>query len=341
MEFLADLHLHSRFARATSKELTLPNIANWARTKGIDLVGIPDFTHPVWLKEVEKQIEPYKESGGKESGFYILSELGETSPKLVFSTEISAIFSRNGNSYRIHLLVISPSLEVAKEINKALRKLGRLDADGRPIFGKDIILIAKTLFDVSPVVILIPAHIWTPWFSLFGSRSGFDSLEVAFGEYAERIPAVETGLSSDPAMNWRVSQLDKKAIVSFSDAHSLTKLGRELTRFEGDLCWKTLRDMKVTGTIEFYPEEGKYYQTGHRKCGVSHSPKETAKYGTACPICGKNLTVGVMQRVEELADRSVKDLKLKSVHGWVLSSKRPPFLRLVPLAEVIAQAGGG
>lgn len=351
MEYLSDLHLHSRFARATSKQLDLPTLVAWAKTKGLNLIGIPDFTHPKWIKEIRDQI--INEEG---TGLYRLKDdSSEASVKMVFCTEISAIFSRGSKSHRIHLLVLAPSLKAVKEIIRSLSTLGKLGSDGRPVFGKDIVRLIRAINEACPKCILIPAHIWTPWYSLFGSRSGFDSLEEAFGEHADKIAAVETGMSSDPSMNWRVSALDNKNIVSFSDAHSVYTMGREATIFEGEFSWKGLSEAlttspkskakaraKITGTVEFYPEEGKYHFTGHRKCEVIQSPEETEKFGELCPICSRALTVGVMHRVEQLADRSEEELKLKKVHGWIKSEKfeRPPFLRIIPLNEVIAQALG-
>jgi len=355
MDYFADLHLHSRFARATSKSLTLPLLVAEAEKKGIGLLAIPDYTHPVWLKEVERQIVQ------EANGFYSLKDEGKVDKPtnrakthLVFSTELTLYFRRNEKGYRMHLLVIAPNLEAVKEINKVLAPLGNLNSDGRPIFSKDVILIVKTLFAVCPDVIVIPAHIWTPWFSLFGSRSGFDHFEDAFGEYSGAIPAVETGASSDPSNNWRVGELDNKNLVSFSDAHSTFTLGREMTLFRGDFSYTSFRtalfdnpvsplstDSKITGTIEFYPEEGKYHYSGHRKCAVVQSPAETKKYGSICPVCGKKLTLGVLHRIEELATRPTAKLQLESKDGWVSSKafpQRPPFCHMVPLSEVIAQA---
>lgn len=358
MEYFADLHLHSRFARATSKSLTLPNIAVAAEEKGIDLIAIPDYTHPVWLYEVEKQIELEKKTG-----FYVLRQgvnpsrnkvKGHRRVRFVFSTEVSTIFSRSNKVYRTHLLIIAPELSAVKEINKALGTLGNLKADGRPMFGKDVILIIRTVLSACKEAIIVPAHIWTPWFSLFGSRSGFNSFSEAFSEYADRLPAVETGESSDPSNNWRVGDLDDKNLVSFSDAHSLYTMGREMTIFSGPFTYQGFAGAilakpkspltagsKISGTIEYYPEEGKYHYSGHRKCNVVHSPAETRKYGTICPVCGKSLTLGVMHRIEELATRSVQELKLDVKDGWVSSSTldyRPHYRRTVPLIETIAQA---
>lgn len=358
MKYYADLHLHSRFSMATSKELTLPNIAAVAEKKGIDLIAIPDFTHPKWLKEVEPQI-----NFDKTSGFYELSSSRKSAGsaqnkkvKFLFCAEISAVFSRGEKTHRVHLLVIAPGLREAKEINRALSVLGRLDLDGRPVFGKDIILIVRSILAACPEAVLIPAHIWTPWFSVFGSRSGFDSFEEAFGEYSDKLMAVETGESSDPSNSWRVSDLDNKNLVSFSDAHSLYTLGREMTVFSGEFSFDGLRvailalpksplstGPKIDGTIEYYAEEGKYHYSGHRKCGVSQSPIETKKYGSLCPVCGKPLTLGVMHRVEELADRTAEDLEIETKNSWIKSKTldyRPGFTRAVPLIEIIAQAKG-
>jgi len=353
MLFTADLHIHSRFARATSRSITLPSIVEWAKLKGIDLIAIPDYTHPVWLKEVEPQIEE------DDTGFYVLkSDQDLIRTHLVFSTELSCIFNRGDKNYRIHFILVAPDLPSVKRINQALSIEGNLDIDGRPtFFGKDIVVLLDRIFNACPDCIVFPAHIWTPWFSLFGSRSGFNSFEECFKKFSDSINAVETGESSDPAMNWRVKQLDKKIIVSFSDAHSQINIGREATVFEGEFSFAGLRDAlsgnnsedemrkkqkkaRVVSTIEFYPQEGKYHYTGHRNCGVVYSPEDTKKYGVECPICHKPLTVGVMHRVEELAERSIDELGIKEENGLVTSTtlNRSPYRRFIQLHNVIAQA---
>lgn len=329
MKLVADLHFHSKYSRATSREMNLENIAMWSRFKGIDVLGTSDFTHPLWFGELEQKLEETEE------GFYRLKGKSD-SPFFVLSSEISCIYSKNGRLRKIHIVILAPSLEDARKINNALTGRGNLFSDGRPILGMDAKELAQLVLDASPGAIIIPAHIWTPWFSLFGANSGFDTAEECFEDLIPQIFALETGLSSDPQMNWRLSQLDKMAIVSSSDAHSLSKLGREATVFDISPNFSSMRQAlknsregeKILYTIEFYPEEGKYHYTGHRNCNVVQSPEETKEKGATCPVCGKRLTVGVMHRVEQLADRS-SDYQ---------DENRPPYKSLVPLLEVIAES---
>lgn len=357
MKFVADLHLHSKYSRACSPSLTLENLAVWAAKKGIQVVATSDWTHPAWLSELKNKL---KQSN---NGLYELKNSEHSSQnselqKVYFlpSTEISSIYTQGGKQRRIHNLVFVPDLATAEKINKQLENSGaNLKSDGRPIIGMSAKDLAKLVLDVDSRSLIIPAHVWTPWFSIFGSQSGFDTIEECFGEMSDYIFAIETGLSSNPAMNWRVADLDGKQILSFSDAHSLEKLAREATVFDGELSYDGIyqaitnqitdnsqQKTKIAFTVEFYPEEGKYHYTGHRNCGVKHSPEETARLGTTCPVCGKKLTVGVMHRVEELATKTVDDLKLVS-NDFVKSatqSWRPPYKMFVPLAEIIAQSLG-
>jgi uncharacterized protein (TIGR00375 family) len=366
-KFIADLHLHSQYSRAVSERMILFEMAQWGVYKGIDLLGTADFTHPLWFRELQSGLE----EAGK--GLYQLKQRGEikgtvaqkedTDRELRFllSTELSCIYSQDSQQRRIHLVVLAPSLETVEKINQALASKGiKLMSDGRPIMGMSAQQLMGLILAIDENCIFIPAHIWTPWYSLYGSRSGFDSIEECFGEFADNVTAIETGLSSDPAMNWRIAELENRAIVSFSDAHSPEKLGREATIFEGELSyqgvvealrWPFLRQpkkplTKVVGTIEFYPEEGKYHYTGHRNCNIRHSPQDSVRLGTTCPVCGKPLTVGVMHRVEELAS---KDWDLKSETQtsdvgvrWIQypGKKHPPYVMLVPLMEIIAEAKG-
>lgn len=339
MEIIADLHLHSKYSRAVSQQMVIPEIAKWAKMKGISLMGTADWTHPLWLRELKENLEEagegvYRYKDGPKDVFFLLS------------TEISSIYTQNNRPHRIHNMVFAPNFSVVEEINKQLRSRGvNLLSDGRPVTGLSSIEICELVFSVSKDCLIIPAHVWTPWYSLYGSRSGFDSIKECFGEFTDRIYAIETGLSSDPAMNWRVKELDVKSIVSFSDAHSPAKLGREATVFEvGDqrpvISYQQIREAivqsPVTGqrppfiayTIEFHPEEGKYHYTGHRNCGVKQSPEETKKLGATCPVCGRRLTVGVMHRVEELARRPAD----------YLPGNRPSYKMLVPLMEILAEA---
>ncbi len=351
MKIIADLHFHSKYSRAVSQQMVLPEIGRWARLKGIDLVTTSDFTHPLWLREIKANLE---ETG---EGIYRLK--GQEKPLFLLTTEISSIYTQNGKLRRIHNLVFAPSLLEAEKIETELARRGNVMSDGRPIFGLSARDLAALILDTSPQALIVPAHAWTPHFSLYGSESGFDSLSECFGDMAKNIYAIETGLSSDPAMNWRIEELDNRSIISCSDAHSGAKLGREATVFEIDDI-KKLRyeDIKkaiiqssnhlinqspnIAYTIEFYPEEGKYHYTGHRNCGVRQSPEETSRLGETCPVCGKHLTVGVMHRVEQLASRNVEGKMDNSELGirWVKhpEDRRPPYVMSVPLLEILAES---
>ena len=326
--FLADLHIHSRYSRATSKEMTIPTLAKAASAKGLDVIATGDFTHPDYFSELQELLEPAEE------GLYVFRELPE-GPRFVLSAEVSNIFSQGDKrNRRVHTVILAPSLEVAAEINQALAPLGNLEADGRPVFGFPVKELVKILRHISPEIIVIPAHVWTPWYSLFGAFSGFDSVEECFEEETPFIYALETGLSSDPPMNWRLSALDRFTLVSNSDAHSPGKLGREANAFYRPLSYpammKALREDALAFTIEFFPEEGKYHFDGHRSCGVLLAPEETRRHGGRCPVCGEPLTVGVMHRVEELADRP----------AGFKPPQKPPAVHLVPLIEIVAEALG-
>ncbi|QJA05795.1 DNA helicase UvrD [Thermosulfurimonas marina] len=327
--YLADLHVHSRFSRATSREMTVPVLSRVAREKGLGLVGTGDFTHPEYFRELGEYLE-----AAPEEGLYVFREDPE-GPRFILSAEISLIFSWRGKgNRRLHLLLLAPSLEVVREINLALSRLGDLSADGRPTLGTPAREVVRLLRGISPEIAVIPAHAWTPWYSLFGSFSGFDSVEECFEEESEHIWALETGLSSDPEMNWRISALDRFTLVSNSDAHSPAKLGREANAFWYPMSYpeilRALKSGNLAFTVEFYPEEGKYHFDGHRACGVLFSPAETRAHGGKCPVCGGELTVGVMHRVEELADRP---------EGFRPPGK-PLSVHLVPLEEIIAEALG-
>jgi len=327
MRLIADLHIHSRYSRATSPSIDLPTLSRAARDKGIDVLGTGDFTHPEWFKILKGGLAP------EGNGLYTHDGI-----RYLVSGEISAVWSQDGRVRKVHLLVLSPSLDDASRINRELSLLGNLAADGRPIFGASAERLLEAIYNASPDAEVIPAHAWTPWFSVFGSRSGFDSLDECFGPYTERIFAIETGLSSDPPMNWRVSALDRIALVSNSDAHSTANLGREATIFDLPepsyeaiiAAVKGTGRGRLTGTIEFFPQEGKYHYDGHRACGVVMSPAEAIRANDRCPVCGRPLTDGVMHRVEDLADRP----------AGFSSSGRPPFYSVVPLPEIIAQALG-
>ncbi len=337
--YLIDLHIHSRYSRATSKEMDLPNIEKWAMLKGITVVGTGDFTHPEWFMALTDQLER------AENGLYRLkaefrkpdTEIPPSCRKDVFfipTVEISSIYKRGGRLRKVHNLIIMPDLESVSKFNKALAKIGNLSADGRPILGLDSKDLLEIMLNISENSIFIPAHAWTPHFSVFGSKSGFDSLEECFGDLTPHIKAIETGLSSDPPMNWRLSALDNILLVSNSDAHSPTKLGREVNIISGTPSYKAIYNAIMgydgdlfQGTIEFYPEEGKYHFDGHRRCQVRLSPKETIANNLLCPKCGQRVTIGVMHRVEELADRD---------DGYIPENAKY-FERLVPLQEVLSE----
>jgi len=345
MQYIADLHIHSKYSRACSKQLEPGQIAKWCERKGIDIVSTSDFTHPAWFRELQESLEP------AERGLYKLKGSNNKTRFLV-STEISCIYKRGGKCRRIHLCLWMPSLEDAEKFTKVLAGRGcNISSDGRPILGIDSEEILKIALDINPDSMVIPAHAWTPWFAVFGSKSGFDTLEECFGENAKYIYAIETGLSSDPAMNWRLSGLDNIALVSNSDAHSLEKLGREANVFEFsrqpdyfDIAGaiKEKDKNKFLSTIEFFPEEGKYHMDGHRDCKVCLTPEETKKAGNLCPKCKKPLTIGVMNRVSSLADRTIKQVSPLSVRGGQegldnIIKNKIPYKSVVPLQEIIAE----
>ena len=307
--YFADLHIHSRFSRATSRDCDLPHLDWWARRKGITLIGTGDFTHPAWRAELRDQLEPAGE------GVYALRShlrLAEgapgPTPRFVVSGEISCIYKHHGRTRKVHNLILLPSLEAAEELAARLESVGNIRSDGRPILGLDSRDLLELTLDTCPEAEFIPAHIWTPHFSMFGAFSGFDTMEECFGDLTPHIHAVETGLSSDPPMNWRVSALDGLTLVSHSDAHSPARLGREADLLDTgvsypELVWALRTGQGFAGTVEFFPEEGKYHLDGHRNCGVCLTPAQTMERGGLCPVCGKKLTIGVEHRVEELADR--------------------------------------
>src|SRR5215831_20769723 len=316
--FHADLHIHSRFSRACSKNCDAGALAWWAARKGVTVVGTGDFTHPAWAAELAESLEP------AESGLFRLrpglqSELRRTTPascepqvRFLLSAEISTIYKRDGVTRKVHHLIYAPTFEAAGAITAALAKIGNLASDGRPILGLDSRHLLEITLNAGPGCYLVPAHIWTPWFAVLGSKSGFDVIADCYLDLADQIFAVETGLSSDPPMNWMCSALDSYRLVSNSDAHSPPMLGREATTFSTDLDYFAMADALRTGkglagTIEFYPEEGKYHLDGHRKCGVRLEPEQTRDHGGLCPKCDKPLTVGVLHRVAGLADRPAGD----------------------------------
>lgn len=338
MKMIADLHIHSRFSMATSKEGTPENLDFWARKKGISLIGTGDFTHPVWREELKERLVSEGNGLYRLRDAYVKEESrkfpGEGT-RFVVSGEISSIYKKNGKTRKVHNVILLPGLEAADAMAQRLEKIGNIHSDGRPILGLDSHDLLEMMLDVCPEGILIPAHIWTPHFSVLGAKSGFDSVEECFEELAPYIHALETGLSSDPAMNWRISKLDRYQLVSNSDAHSPSKLGREANLLDIDCSYEGLyraiqTGERLEGTVEFFPEEGKYHFDGHRKCGVSLSPVEAERLGGICPVCGKKLTMGVDHRVEQLADRA---------EGFVKKDGKK-YESLVPLPEVISTCMG-
>ncbi len=338
--FIADFHIHSKYSRATSKDCIPEMLELWARRKGLDLIGTGDFTHPAWREELREKLIPAEE------GLYTLKDsfcreddIGGSSskPRFMISGEISSIYKKNGKVRKVHNVILLPTLESAEALSHRLEAIGNLHSDGRPILGLDSRDLLEITLDVCPDAIFIPAHIWTPHFSLFGAYSGFDDIEECFGDLTGHIHALETGLSSDPPMNWRISALDRFTLVSNSDAHSPGNLAREANLFDTGLSYPDIsralqnRDTKeFSGTIEFFPEEGKYHYDGHRNCGVCLKPADTLAASGVCPVCGGRITVGVLNRVESLADRE---------EGYVPPSAKR-FESLIPLREVIAASTG-
>lgn len=340
MKFYTDLHIHSRYSRATSRDLDLEQLAYWAQLKGVQVVGTGDFVHPAWLEELKQKLEP------REEGFYALKSqyakkvkallpqacVGEV--RFVLSLEISNIYKRLDKVRKVHNIIFAPDFAAADKMQIALEAIGNIRSDGRPILGLDSRDLLEIVLESDPMGFLVPAHIWTPWFSVFGSKSGFDRLEDCYGDLTSHIFAVETGLSSDPLMNWRLSQLDSLVLISNSDAHSASKLAREATVFDTEFSYRGVYNalsqeghQGLLGTVEFFPEEGKYHFDGHRACQTRMHPKETIDHKGLCPVCGRPVTVGVMSRVEELADRDEGE---KSPN-W------RPYFSLIPLVEIIAE----
>jgi len=330
MKIVADFHIHSKYSRATSKEMEVGTLATWAEKKGINLLGTGDFTHPQYFAELQGALEPLG------NGLFKL-RTRSTPVHFILTVEVSNIFSWKGKVKRIHTIIFAPSFEVAEKINSRLSRIGKLASDGRPIFGAHVKDVVKIALDASPDCLVVPAHAWTPWFSLFGANSGFDSIEECFEEEAKNIFAIETGLSSDPAMNWRLSALDRITLLSNSDSHSPSRIGREANVFDCEMDYfeilRVIREKdrkKFLYTIEFFPEEGKYHFDGHRDCGQVLAPEESKKLNSICPQCGKKLTVGVLHRVEDLADREEGSAPKNTV----------PFKNMIPLDEIIADALG-
>lgn len=335
MKIFADLHLHSKYSRATSGRMNIETMSEWAEYKGINLVGTCDFTHPLWFSELKNNLCDL------DNGLF--APKNSKKVRFILSTEISSIYSQGGQVRKIHNVIITSSLKSVEKINEALGKIGNLYSDGRPILGLSAKDLLKIVLTIDPTSLVIPAHIWTPWFSLYGSKSGFNHIIDCYEELTKYIYAIETGLSSDPEMNWRIKELDNITITSNSDAHSPENMGREANIMEvsgENFSYGEIADIissndpkRFLGTIEFYPEEGKYHYDGHRACGIGGlSPAETKKLKGICPKCKKPLTVGVMNRVDELADpKRSENYKPEN---------RPKSIHLVPLAEIIAEFMG-
>jgi uncharacterized protein (TIGR00375 family) len=341
MSLVVDLHTHSHYSRATSPNCTLEGLYTWGKIKGITIIGAGDFTHPDWLKELMEKLEP------AEPGLYklkssIAKNLDDELPKsvknnlirFILTVEISNIYTKNNKVRKVHNLIIAPSFETVFRINKKLEKIGNLHADGRPILGIDSKQLLQISLDTDPDTLFIPAHIWTPWFGMFGSKSGFDSIQEAFEELTPYIYAIETGLSSDPFMNWNVPELQNISITSHSDAHSPQKLGREATVMNAKIDYSDIvngiktNDDRLVGTIEFFPQEGKYHLDGHRVCGVRFTPQETREHGGICPKCKRPLTVGVNYRVQQLSGKPSTFQTHKTVEY------------IVPLIELVSEIKG-
>lgn len=378
MSFTADLHLHSPYAMGVSRAISPETLTWWAGVKGIDVLACGDFTHPAWMAELRRKLRPAgdglfalreeaasdapprlpvaaesvapdsrSERGAGMDSVRAPGDFGGSGARFVLGTEVSCVYPQDGRTRRIHLLILAPDFAAADGLRKAFAPFGALDSDGRPtlrLSGRDL---AEAALAVSPLCEVVPAHAWTPWYGIYGSKGGFDALDECFGDMAPHIHAVETGLSSDPAMNWRVAELDGRTLVSFSDAHSAPRLGREFTVFAGAPGYGAIIEGLRTGCVEwtgeFHPQEGKYYYDGHRKCGVSVAPEDAGD--GRCPACGRQMTRGVLGRVNAVASRSAPsdeaaDAGEERRGAGNAEERRPPFRRLVPLMEIIAEALG-
>jgi len=326
MRIIADLHIHSKYSRATSPTMDLENLSKWAKWKGITVMGTGDFTHPLWFQELRQKLKPIAEGLYEFNGVYFM-----------LMVELNHLFYVEGKAKTIHNLVFVPTLEVAERLNKELSRYGDLMSDGRPLIRLEAKKLVEIALAIDPSCMIVPAHAWTPHFAIFGSNGGFDSLEECFGERTKDIRAIETGLSSDPAMNWRWSDLDRVALISNSDSHSAPRIGREANVLECELSYQGITEAikskdpkRFLMTVEFFPEEGKYHYDGHRNCKSRLDPEETIRRQYRCPVCGRAVTVGVMHRVQKLSDRPVGYKPANPV----------PFKNLIPLQEIIADAKG-
>lgn len=343
-EYIVDLHLHSHFSRATSPQSNLEGNYYWGKIKGIHIIGTGDLTHPGWLAELEEKLEP------AEPGLFVLrkeiaksidqklpASVRQQTLRFILTSEVSCVYRHNDRLRKVHVVIVVPSFTEARALHQQLSKYGNLSSDARPTLRLDIKQLLQITKQLHPDCLFIPAHVWTPWFGIFGSKSGFDSLHEAFGDLAEEVVAVETGLSSDPPMNWSIEALRHRSIVSFSDAHSPQKLGREATIIASQLRYRDVieaiktNDARLVGTIEFFPQEGKYHHDGHRTCGVSFSPQQTKKHQGICPVCGRPLTIGVLHRIDALAE-------LMSDPVQTNHKKRVEYI--IPLPEIVAAIKG-
>lgn len=342
MRFHADLHIHSKYSRACSKDNDLEHLARWARRKGVTVLGTGDFTHPAWFERLREDLVPAEpglfrlraEPDG-EAARGLPPSVASAEVRFMLSVEVSTVYRRGGRTRKIHHLVYLPGFDAAEAFNHGVARFGDLSSDGRPVLGLDSRELLEITLACGDGAYLVPAHVWTPWFGVFGSKSGFDTIEECYGDLTGHIFALETGLSSDPAMNWRVSGLDRYRMVSYSDAHSPPRVGRESTVFDVDLDYfAVLRALRTgaghEGTVEFFPEEGRYHLDGHRKCDVRMAPEQMREHGGICPVCGRPLTVGVLSRVEELADRE-EAVRPDGAAG---------FRNLVPLPEIVGEILG-
>lgn len=360
MQIIADLQLHSKYSRAVSPNMNLSEISRWCHLKGIDLVATGDWTHPLWFRSIKENLKEISD------GIYSLKDGFDHSLKKIkflLSTEISSIYSQGGKVRRVHNLIFSPSIEVCEKIIKELNRQGcNLIADGRPIVGISSVDLLKMVMEIDERVLFIPAHVWTPWFSIFGSKSGFNSIYECFGDYEKYIYAIETGLSSDPIMNWQIKELKNRSIVSFSDAHSGQKIGREATVFienseskiyNSEFTYNDIIDavkqnqagrLKIGFTIEFFPEEGKYHWSGHRACNIRYNARQIKEKGIICPVCNKPLTIGVENRVLDLSEKLIEEDNLLMVKNKVgltfvydKEKTRRPFISTIPLFEILLE----
>lgn len=368
VDVIADLHLHSKYSRAVSPQMILPEMNRVAIQKGIDILTTGDWTHPIWMREIRSQLEEAEEglyrlksqipSFESQTNSHDQNTNVKRDTRFLLSVEIACIYSQGGKGRRIHNVVLVPSFETAEKVNKELVKRGfNITSDGRPIIGMSSKNLLEMILAIDERSLLIPAHIWTPWFGIYGQMSGFESLKEAFGELDTYVYGIETGLSSDPEMNWQIEELNTRSILSFSDAHSPAKMGREATVFRLEsLSYEHIRQAimapmknklnanKVLYTIEFYPEEGKYHYSGHRNCGVTMTPQEQRDSNGICPVCKRKVTDGVMRRVQELSQEDPRGEHKSNPQGlmWIKdpNNMHPPFVKIVPLNEIIAEAIG-